>query len=86
MAGWWLESRSLITRQEDIYHGVSQVILLNIVRQHQQIIIESWILGPRTGRTRNSRNWAGMATEQQPTITLTTRFNDNTTNLGWSGW
>ena len=41
-------------------------------------MIESWILGPYMGRTRNSGNRPGMAIQPQPTITLTSRFDNNT--------
>ena len=77
-ARWWLESRPLITTPGYNYGRVVQVILLNIIPHNHQIMIESWILGPHPGRTRNSGNRPGVAIQSQPTITLTSRFDNNT--------
>ena len=78
-ARWWLESRPRIVTPVVVIHGVSQVLLLRIIRQQHIIIIESWVLGGAPPRsTRNLGNRPGLATLQQAPTILTRTFNNNT--------
>ena len=78
-ARWWLESCPRIVTPGVAIHGVSQVLLVKIIRQQHIIIIESWVLGGAPPRsTRSLGNRPGVSTLQQAPTILTRTFNNNT--------